>query len=109
MEKPNCRKGYLCIAIAPMCIAAYITLGLLSAAVSQAPVLSLIGDIFFLISILLLILAPTIAALSSIPGYIFAIKAWRNLEPKQDASLILIISSLYLLVGGLLSYQFWSP
>ena len=107
MEKPNCRRGYLCLAIPLMCIAAYITLQIFAAVASHIQALSFLNDIFFFISLILFILLPTIAALCSIPGYIFAIRAWHSLEPKADASLIVVISSLYLLIGGLLSIQFW--
>ena len=107
MEKPNCRRGYLCLATPPMCIAAYITIQIFAAAASRIQALSLLSDILLLISLILLILLPTIAALCSIPGYVFAIRAWHSLEPKADASLIVVISSLYLLIGGLLSFQFW--
>ena len=89
-----------------MVIAAYIVLCILAAALSRVSALSIVSNIIFLIAMLFLLFFPTLVALCSIPGYIFAIKAFRSLESRQDASLIITISSLYLVIGGLLSYLF---
>ena len=107
MENTNCRRGYLCIAIPPICIAIYIVLCALASAAAHVSALSIVSNYIFPVILFFLIFFPTLVALCSIPGYIFAIKAFRNLEPRQDMSLIVTISTLYLVIGGLLSWQMW--